>query len=280
MNLQTTKTLSNGYSIPVVGFGTYKVEDGQETEQAVHWALQHGYRHIDCAAVYHNEKSVRKAIEKSGIDRSELFITSKVWNTDRGYEKTMKAFQKTIDDLGVNYLDLYLIHWPAAAHQYANWEEINLDTWQALIDLYKQGKVRAIGVSNFKPHHLKALMETEIKPMVDQIEYNPGWMQKETVDYCKEHDIVIEAWSPLGRGNVLKNETLQEIAHQVGKSTAQVCLRWELQHDIVILPKSVHEDRIVANTQIFDFELSDQQMKTIDGIVIEREHRDPDTIDF
>jgi len=203
-----TRTLKNGVTIPAVGFGTWQTPDGQVALCSVKKAIEYGYRHVDTAACYENEVGVgagiAKAIANGTVSRDMLFVTSKVWNTERGYDKTMAAFEKTLSDLGLGYLDLYLIHWPAAAHQYENWEEINLQTWRAMTDLYKAGKIRAIGVSNFKPHHLKALMETEVQPMVNQIEYHPGFLQDETVQYCKENGILVEAWSPLGTVRCLR----------------------------------------------------------------------------
>jgi diketogulonate reductase-like aldo/keto reductase len=264
------RTLRNGVTIPEIGFGTWQTPDGQTAVDSVLAAIRSGYRHIDGAAVYGNEKSVgqgiAEAIQSGLVTRKDLFLTSKLWNTERGYDKTMKAFEKTLSDLGTDYLDLYLIHWPANAHQFSNWEEINLSTWKAMTELYKAGKIRAIGVSNFEPQHLKALMETEVAPMVDQIEFHPGTMQARTVQFCHDNGILVEAWSPLGTGRMLKNETLLEVASHYGKSTAQICIRWALQHDIVPLPKSTHENRIRENLDVFDFEISEEDMRTIDSL--------------
>ncbi len=204
--------LNNGYMIPKIGYGTWQSPDSEVTVNGVKAAIACGYRHIDTAAAYKNEESVGEGIKESGIARKDLFVTSKVWNTQRGYEKTIAAFEKTLSDLDLDYLDLYLIHWPASKKDYENWEEINLETWRAMTDLYKAGKIKAIGVSNFKPHHLEALMKTEVKPMVNQIEFHPGFMQEETVKYCRENGILVEAWSPLGTGRMLTNPDLQEIA--------------------------------------------------------------------
>ena len=230
------RKLINGYEIPILGFGTWKTPDGQTAVNAVKKAIEVGYTHIDTAARYENEVSVGKAIKESNVPREHLFITSKLWNSNRGYEKTIQACKKTLEDLGLDYLDLYLIHWPAAANQFDNWDEINLDTWKAMIDLYKMGKVKAIGVSNFKPHHLKSLMEAEISPMVNQIEFHPGFMQKETIEYCQSNNIIIEAWSPIGNGRLLENETLIEIAKKYNKSVAQICIKWCLQNNTIPLP--------------------------------------------
>lgn len=195
-----------------------------------------------------------------------MFVTSKVWNTERGYEKTIAAFEKTLSDLGLDYLDLYLIHWPASSSQYDNWEEINLETWRAMTELYKAGRIKSIGVSNFLPHHLKALMKTEVPPMVNQIEYHPGLTQAETVEYCKKHSILVEAWSPLGTGRMLNNETLKSIAGKYKKSVAQLCIRWCLQNGVLPLPKSVTPARIVENADVFDFEITAEDLNAINDM--------------
>lgn len=256
--------LENGRKIPCIGYGTWQTPDGETAVASVKEAVRIGYRHIDAAACYGNEAGVGRGICESGIAREELFVTSKVWNTERGYERTMVAFEKTLKDLSLDYLDLYLIHWPAAFHQFDNWEEINLSTWKAMTELYKSGKVKAIGVSNFMPHHLKALMETEVPPMVDQIEFHPGMMQEETLDYCRDKGILVEAWSPLGTGRMLANPVLKEIAGTYHKSVAQLCIRWCLQHGVLPLPKSVTPARIAENAEVFDFEITAEDMSRID----------------
>lgn len=273
--------LRNGYKIPSIGFGTWKIEDGKSSVDSVKAAINCGYRHIDGAAFYGNEKSVGDGILQSGIKREELFITSKVWNSDRGYHKTLAAFDKTLSDLKLKYLDLYLIHWPANAKQFENFDEINLDTWRAMTQLYNEGKVKSIGVSNFMPHHLKALLQTNVPPMVNQIEYHPGHMQQEAVAYCKDNGIVVEAWSPLGRGKVLTNPQLAGIAKKYGKSVAQLCIRWVLQNGILPLPKSVTPDRIAQNLNIFDFKISDEDMAFINSMPpFGHSGLNPDEIEF
>ena len=273
-------TLKNGVQIPGIGFGTWQAP-GEVACASVKSALEAGYRHIDTAAIYRNEDSVGEAIKASGIDREEIFVTSKVWNKCRGYDMVMSAFDKTMTKLGLEYLDLYLIHWPAVAKHYDNWNEVNLDTWRGLTALYKEGRIKAIGVSNFLPHHLEALMQTEIAPMVDQIEFHPGFMQTETVEFCKKNGILVEAWSPLGTGKMLTNETLMAIAAKYGKSVAQICIRWCLQHEVLPLPKSVTPSRIAENADVFDFTISDEDMAAIDAMeYFGGSGFDPDNVDF
>ncbi|EKW99350.1 organophosphate reductase [Ligilactobacillus saerimneri 30a] len=283
-NVNSPLTLNNGVEIPCVGYGTYKT-DPAATATAVTAAIQAGYRHIDTAMVYRNEEGVGQGIKAAGVDRTELFITSKLWNTDRGYEATKVAFQKTLDRLGLDYLDLYLIHWPANEKQFgAEAAKINAETWRAMEELYHAGKIRAIGLSNFMPHHVKKLLETAtVKPMVDQIEVHPGWTHADEIKELQAMDIVVEAWGPLGGqgATVLTNPTMQEIATAHNKSTAQVSLRWVLQQGVLPLPKSVHVDRMKQNMDIFDFELSPTEMATISALPnLGGQCKDPDDVDF
>ena len=280
-NLTEQFVLSNGYKVPCIGYGTWRVEDGEVATLCVRRAIELGYRHIDTAAYYGNEKSVGEGIKASKVKREDVFITSKLWNMDRGYEKTMVAFEKTLSNLQLDYLDLYLMHWPASSSQFEDWEKINLETWRAITELYKAGKIKAIGVSNFLPHHLKALMETEVKPMVNQIEFHPGYMQEETLQYCRQNNILVEAWSPLGRGRVLEHALLVELAKKYNKSVAQICIRWCLQNGVVPLPKSVTDSRILANKEVFDFEISNEDMVAINTMPLCGESGlHPDTITF
>ena len=280
-NLTDAFKLKNGVEIPCVGYGTWQTPDGEVAKQSVIEALKLGYRHIDTAAAYGNEKSVGEAIKESGVKREDIFVTSKLWNKCRGYETTIAAFNKTLEDLGLEYLDLYLIHWPANEKQFKNWNEINVDTWKAMVELYKAGKIKSIGVSNFRKHHLASLLEFDVIPMVNQIEYHPGYMQEDLVEYCKSLGILVEGWSPLGTGRVLQNETLIKVAEKYSRSVAQICIKWALQKDILPLPKSVTPSRIEENAKVFDFELSAEDIKTIDNIGdCGFSSLDPDEVEF
>ncbi|BAI86910.2 hypothetical protein BSNT_09856 [Bacillus subtilis subsp. natto BEST195] len=258
-SLKDTVKLHNGVEMPWFGLGVFKVENGNEATESVKAAIKNGYRSIDTAAIYKNEEGVGIGIKESGVAREELFITSKVWNEEQGYETTLAAFEKSLERLQLDYLDLYLIHWPG--------KDKYKDTWRALEKLYKDGKIRAIGVSNFQVHHLEELLkDAEIKPMVNQVEFHPRLTQKELRDYCKAQGIQLEAWSPLMQGQLLDNEVLTQIAEKHNKSVAQVILRWDLQHEVVTIPKSIKEHRIIENADIFDFELSQEDMDKIDAL--------------
>lgn len=274
--------LNNGVLIPQPGFGTFMTKDGEEAIQAVKWAVETGYRHIDTAAIYNNEKGVGEGIRQCGVSREELFVTSKVWNSERGYDKTLKAFDKTMDDLGLDYLDLYLIHWPANERQFGKKaSKLNQETWRAMEKLYEEGRIKAIGVSNFMPHHIERLMEkATVKPAVNQIEFHPGLLQKECVEFCKEQEITVEAWSPLGRGELIFDELLMGLAEKYGSTVAQLIIRWVMQHDIVPLVKSTKQTRIEENFQVFDFEINSEDMQRIDEMKPVRMGPDPDDADF
>lgn len=274
MNLQSTVKLNNGVEMPKFGLGVFKVQEGQEVIDSVKAAIKAGYISIDTAAVYKNEEGVGQGIKESGVDREKLFITTKVWNADQGYDSTLAAFETSIQKLGLDYIDLYLIHWPVSGKY--------KETWKALEKLYKDGKVKAIGVSNFHKHHLEDLLsEAEIVPTVNQIELHPLLSQEELRNFCKEKGIVVEAWSPLAQGKLLDNPVLTEIAAKYNKSTAQIILRWDLQIDIVTIPKSIKEHRIIENADIFDFELTAEDLEKINGLnKNERVGADPDNFNF
>jgi diketogulonate reductase-like aldo/keto reductase len=277
-NLQSTTTLHNGVEMPWLGLGVFRVKEGQELIDAVKIAIKSGYRSVDTAAIYGNEvgvgQGIQEAMKQQNIAREDLFITSKVWNADLGYESAIAAYEESLKKLGLEYLDLYLIHWPV--------EGKYTEAWRALETLYKEGRVKAIGVSNFHIHHLETLMkDAEIKPMIDQIEYHPHLTQKELQAYCKEQNIQLEAWSPLAAGKLLDNEELQAIADRYGKSIAQTIIRWDLQNGVITIPKSTNEQRIIENTEVFDFELTAEDMERINGLnQNQRVGSDPDNFNF
>ncbi|MDN3017000.1 aldo/keto reductase [Paenibacillus sp. BSR1-1] len=273
-SLKDTTTLHNGVEMPWFGLGVFKVKEGSEVIESVKAAIKNGYKSIDTAAIYQNEEGVGQGIREAGVPREELFITSKVWNSDQGYESTLMAYETSLEKLGLDYLDLYLIHWPGKTKY--------KETWKALEKLYKDGRVRAIGVSNFKVHHLEDLLkDAEIKPMVNQVEYHPHLSQKELLAFCQKEGIQLEAWSPLKQGQLLNDPVITEVAAKYGKSAAQVILRWDLQNKVVTIPKSIKEHRIIENADIFDFELSLEDMEKIDGLnKDERVGSDPDEMSY
>ena len=277
-NLNAASTLHNGVEMPWFGLGVFKVEDGSDTVESVRTAIVNGYRSIDTAAIYGNEvgvgQGIREALEETGLSREDLFITSKVWNSELGYDSALAAFEESLQKLDLDYLDLYLIHWPVAGKY--------KDAWRALEKLYKDGRVKAIGVSNFQIHHLEDVMaDAEVVPMVNQVEYHPRLTQVELHEFCKAHKIQLEAWSPLMKGEILDHPVLEEIAMKTEKTPAQVILRWDLQNGVVTIPKSIKEHRIIQNSQVFDFELTDEDMERISAL--NENHRtgaDPDNFDF
>lgn len=268
--------LANGVMIPQVGLGVFQMDDDQVLN-SVKWALEAGYRHIDTASFYDNEEAVGKAIKESGIDRKYLFVTTKIWNDVRGYDETIAQFNNSLQKLGLDYLDLYLIHWPAPGFE---------ENWRAMEDLYKAGKIRAIGVSNFKAHHIEQLMKTAtIAPMVDQIETHPYLQENDLHEYLQEKNIAHESWSPLGGGvnKVIDEPVLKEIGDKYGKSAAQVVLRWHIQRGEIIIPKSVHENRLKENIDLFDyhFDLTPEEMAQIAKLDSDkRVGPDPDDQEF
>ncbi len=254
-------TLNDGFSLPRIGFGTYKTE---ETVLAVETAIKCCYRLIDTASIYGNEKEVGQAVKLAAVPRQDLYITSKVWRTDLGYDATRKAIRNTLNQLSLEYLDLYLIHWPANSKNYKDWIKINADTWRAMEELQQEGLIRSIGVSNFWPDHLDELLKTaKVRPAVNQIEYHPGYQQTQVLNYCQQHDIVLQAWSPLARGRLQDDALLNEIAGKYGKTVSQVILRWTIQQGLLPVPKSSQPQRIKENIDIFNFELSEDDMSSV-----------------
>ena len=269
MNKATdTIIMNNGKAMPVIGFGTWKIPDSL-AEQMIKYALGTGYRHIDTAAAYGNEIGVGKGIKSSGVKRDDIFLTTKHWVSERGYEKTLAAIDNSLKKLGTDYLDLYLIHWPCVEKITPDWAEINADTWRGFEEAHKQGKILTLGVSNFKPHHLEALNKNaKIKPAVNQIEFHPGFTQCDTVEYCQKNGILVQAWSPLGRGRVFENELIVSLAEKYNVSPAKICLRYALQRGVVPLPKSATYDRIADNIDVFGFEITANDMAAIDSLPI------------
>ena len=271
LNLHSTKNLVNGVEMPRFGLGVYKMTNPDEAYSAMSHALEAGYIAIDTAALYDNEEQVGQAVRDSKKKREELFITSKVWNTDQGYDQTLRAFETSLKKLDMDYLDLYLTHWPVP--------ELYVDTYRAIERLYDEKLIRATGVSNHEPHHLEKLLATaNVQPMVNQIELHPHLIQQKNRDFAKQHNIAITSWSPLGRGRVLEDEAIMKLGEKYGKSAAQVIIRWHLQHDLIVIPKSVKEVRIRQNADVFDFELTAEDMQAID--MLNRDERygsHPDT---
>jgi diketogulonate reductase-like aldo/keto reductase len=261
-----TLQLNDGNTIPILGLGTYAAT-GDEGAAAVELALEKGYRLIDTAAYYENEEAVGQGIRASKVPRSEIFVTTKLWRDQLSYAQAKEAFEASRQRLGLDYIDLYLIHWPANARNYDDWQAANAETWRAFEELQAEGKVKSIGVSNFWPEHLEALRQTaKVTPAVNQIEFHPGYWQPDVTAYCQQKGIVVESWSPLAQGRILENSDLQKIADRHQKSIAQVCLRWVTQHEVVVIPKSSNPKRLDLNKDIFDFTLSEAEMDAIDAL--------------
>ena len=260
-------TLSNGVKIPCLGYGTWQTPNGGVTESCVKNALNAGYRHIDTAFIYGNEAEVGAGIRASGVVREEIFVTTKHWVTERGYEKTVAAVETSLRLLGLDYIDLYLVHWPCVEKCSPAWKEINADTWRGFEKMYKDGKLRAIGVSNYQQKHIDALIDmAEIKPMVNQLEFHPGYTQLENVRYMQSRGLLVEAWSPMGSGAVLGDARLAAIASKYGKTVAQLCIRFALQEGILPLPKSTDPARMASNMQVFDFEISAEDLAALENL--------------
>jgi len=252
------KVLSNGVKMPAIGFGTYKSGSDDETAKIVKYALEKGYRHIDTAAFYDNESGIGNGIKESGVKREEIFLVTKLWNEDHGYENTIKAFNKSLEKLQVDYIDLYLIHWP---------NKLNSETWRAFEHLYEIGKVKAIGVCNFKIGHLEELMKSaKIKPMVNQVEVHPLSSKNNMLNYCNENNIQLVAWSPIMRGQIFSNELIMSLAEKYKKTIVQIVLRWHIDRGVVPIPKSSNEERIKENFDIFDFNLSSEDINAINSL--------------
>ena len=273
--------LRNGMILPSIGYGTFRIKDGEEAASAVRNAISAGYRLIDTAACYNNESGVGEGVRTCGLPRDEIMVTSKVWSTDRGYDNTLRAFDESLRKLSLGYIDIYLIHWPCNAAIKEDWDEENLSTWKALIKLYKEGLVKAIGVSNFLPKHLRSLMETEIQPMINQVEFHPGFWPKETTLYCQKNGIIMEAWSPLGRSSLLDHPVLCSIAEKHSYTVSQVCLGWELNHGVIPIPKTSSPAHMKANLDHHFLDLTAEEMRTIDDLPLcGGKGSDPDTVIF
>lgn len=257
---RNTFTLNNGIEIPYIGYGTYKVV-GKDSKECIKMALEAGYRYLDTASFYGNEAELGQAVRESGIPREEIFIASKAWRDEMGYDQVKKAFYRTLELMQMDYLDLYLIHWPLPDADCDNWKELNVATWTAMEELYEEGKVRAIGVSNFFPHHLLNLFDNcKVKPVINQLEFHPGYTQDATVQFCQEHDILVQAWSPMGRMSVMHEPLLQNLAEKYQVSPVQLCLKYALQRNVHPLPKSSSMERMKENMDLFRFEISEEDM--------------------
>ena len=257
--INSTVKLNNDLEMPRMGLGVYLMDPGEETRQAVMTALEEGYRLIDTAAMYGNERDVGRAVKESPVPREEIFVTTKLWNSDHGYDRTLRAFDKSLQLLDIEYIDLYLIHWPV--------EGLRKETWRAMEKLYNDGKCRAIGVSNYTISHLTELLDcADVPPTVDQVEFSPFLYQKDLLEFCQSKDIRLEAYSPLTRTKKFNNPVIKQMAEKYQKSPAQIMIRWALQHEVIVIPKSSHRERIRENARVFDFSISEEDMKTLNGL--------------
>ena len=274
-----TTTLINGLSIPTIGLGTWQVTEN--VESIIHTGLNAGYRHIDTAVVYGNEEAIGNAIAASDIIREDIFLTTKIWNSNRGYDLVMQSFEESLERLQTDYVDLLLLHWPEKTST-ENWDEINASSWKALEELYLSGKVKAIGVSNFMVVHLNSLLKKcSIKPMINQIEYHPGYLQDDVVRYCKEHSITVEAWSPIGSGRLLQHPLLKDLAQKYNISVAQLCIQFAIQNELVVLPKSTNPENIKNNLHLPKFIIDEHDMALINNMEEAGwSGLDPDKVDF
>lgn len=259
LTLNSTAKLNNGIQIPRLGLGAYQIPPGKTTINAVKYALKVGYKHIDTAKVYGNESDVGKALKDSDIKREDIFITTKVWNSDQGYDSTLRAFEASLKRLGQSYVDLYLIHWPV--------QRKIIETWKAMVQLLKNGKVRTIGVSNYSINELKeTIQNSDIIPAINQVEFHPFLYQKDLLEFCKSNTIQLEAYSPLTRGKRLDNLDVIKMGEKYNKTPAQILMRWSLQHDLVVIPKSSHTKRILENSQVFDFNIDQKDMELLNSL--------------
>lgn len=258
MNIGSKARLNNGVEMPMLGIGVWQMAAGKETLDALGFAFEVGYRHVDTAKLYGNEREVGQAVRASGIPREDIFVTTKLWNTDHGFKKALAAFDRSLASLGLDYVDLYLIHWPETG--------LRGDSWRALEKIYDEGKVRAIGVSNYTIRHLQEVLDAgSVVPAVNQVEFHPWLYQKDLLDYCRNKGILLEAYSPLTKGKMLKDRELGKVAKRYGRSHAQILIRWVLQHDMVVIPKSSNRKRIRENAETFDLELSGEDMSLLDS---------------
>lgn len=258
-HIKDCTVLNNGLEMPWLGFGVFQVDEGEEVEQAVRHALETGYRSIDTAAVYKNERGVGKAIRESGVPREDIFLTTKVWNSDQREQRTLAAFEESLERLQTDYVDLYLVHWPVAG--------CYQETWQVMQEIYENGSTKAIGVSNFMIHHLQDILaDGQMVPAVNQVEFHPYLVQPDLLKFCQSYQIQLEAWAPIVKGEIVNEPLAQKIAEKYGKTPVQVALRWDLQHEVVTIPKSITPHRIAENADIFDFELSETEMKGLDAL--------------
>ena len=281
--MNKTYTMNNGVQIPAVGFGTYKAADGKSAD-VIKKAIESGYRYFDTASFYGTEPYLAEAIRQSGLPRKDFFIASKLWKSEMGYENAREAFQRTLENLDTDYLDLYLIHWPLPEPGYENWKELDKETWRALEELYAEGKIRAIGLSNFLPHHMENILAgCTVRPAVDQIEYHPGYSQEAAVQYCKEKGILVQAWSPIGRSRVLEDPLVCELAAKYQVSPAQICLKFAVQRGIIPLPKSSSPERMKQNMDLFSFEMDQEdiwRLETMPQSGWSGEHPDQERVYF
>lgn len=263
-SINDTYTLSNGLAIPCLGFGTYNPAGGDNVE-IIRTAMECGYRYFDTASLYGTERALGQAMKESGIARGDFFIASKAWIDEMGYQETKAAFERTLNRLGTDYLDLYLIHWPRSAEDDTDWKEKEIETWRAMEDLYEEGKIKGLGLSNFLPHHMDNILQNcKVKPVVDQLELHPGYMQQAATAFCKENGVAVQAWSPLGRAKLLEDSLLLKLAAKYGKSPAQICLRYLLQKGMIPLVKATKAQRMKQNADVFDFEIEKDDMWMLD----------------